>query len=453
MSPMSPAARDAAWFRRDVTERARVRVAGLTWFVPLALAVALPLFGGCKARSFNDGGVREFRRFETEGEEPAEGVVLPRVEKWNASRGGSAGSGGATLRYRTWWKKTPLKDSVRSRPGNDVYFRVLEFRFEGGAAERETLSALYAFGPQGNRQKTTATAATDPTGDARTAATVATSPGATTALPRPGSLDLVDVLPPAIQALSGHVFEPQSELVKVFGGVKTVSAANCWGTAYEVVRTTTAGIGSGEYVVFYTDRHQADATLRNEGFSREVMPALTLTRGQEPKDAPVAGDPRLPGDVMLIISDFKLGNGTVIQILEHAAVYIDNGIYFEKSNAGPQDPFRLARFEDVVGTYVEGRDRVRLEFRRFDKAPLPHPVKAFGDPAYVALDERYAGPLPAELSKVLRMNREFLLENGEPYNSWSAFFSVRLERDATTGRYALSKAAYDEGTFRFGKQP
>jgi hypothetical protein len=336
-----------------------------------------------------------------------------------------------------------------------VTFETLDISFEGvptDDAERKSFEALYRMHPKA---------------------------------PRPPAVgNLLDLLSPPMQALSGHTFLPQNQSLPELGDQNAVTAANCWGTAYEVIRLASGGdpppaaaapataapplppqaaghsVPSArpdlEFVVFYTDRFQAGRVLRHEAFSERVGTPREFRKGDVPNEVSHELFPRSPGDVLLVITDFPLEDGTTLKVLEHAAVYIDDNVYFEKANAGPNDPYRIATFADVVGTYVASRPATRLEYRRYGgpgKTALPHPVAAFGDPVLVSLEEKYANAIPEELAQTVRANQEFRGADGKRYQAWSAFFPIKIRWSAQKGRWELTEEAYDKSTFRFGKNP
>ena len=172
---------------------------------------------------------------------------------------------------------------------------------------------------------------------------------------------LGDFLMPFMQATLNHEFEAETQ------DDYTKIASNCWGTAYEVIRTSAK---SGEedrsksVVLFYTDTPQMQAVLQNDDKSKR------LGRGKSIDDlyeqANTTSTPMEFGDTVLILD--KAG------ALEHAITYLDRDVWFEKVGYGGGSPYRLTTTAAFFHKIEDGR---QVEWRRFPRGGLPHPSNSF----------------------------------------------------------------------------
>ncbi len=155
--------------------------------------------------------------------------------------------------------------------------------------------------------------------------------------------ELLDFLSPQIQALMNHYF-----LAENFSSFKETIVTNCWGTAYEIARGAQA-----DFSLFYVDSLKINELLSSDQYSEKVS---------EPKS----------GDVLLLRTSSKARN-----VLHHAAIYIDQNLYFEMPGSADYHPYRL-----VFGKNFQHPDYKSMaqEYRRFDLknfSPLPPPQKVF----------------------------------------------------------------------------
>ncbi len=172
---------------------------------------------------------------------------------------------------------------------------------------------------------------------------------------------LDDFLMPFMQATVNHEFE--SEIQNDY----TRIASNCWGTAYEVIRTakkTGAEDLSRSVVLFYADTPEMQAVLQDDrrstrlgmGDSIETLyqQALTTTTPME------------FGDIVLILD----GAGNLL----HVVTYVDRDVWFEKVGYGGGSPYRLTTTASFFHKLNDGRS---AEWRRFPRGGLPHPSTVF----------------------------------------------------------------------------
>lgn len=129
---------------------------------------------------------------------------------------------------------------------------------------------------------------------------------------RDRNYNLMDFMPPAIQAWNRHRFHEQ-DLTPASPPTKL--AANCWGTLYEILRLAKQDNPPAP-TLFVTDRHPMLQTLRQGSMKIQATPQ--------------------PGDIVLVYHQH--GNRTY---LDHVALAIDQQLYFEKAGAGNDVPYRL----------------------------------------------------------------------------------------------------------------
>ncbi len=265
--------------------------------------------------------------------------------------------------------------------------------------------------------------------------------------------ELIDFLPPTIQALVNHRFIIQTQIL---GELQRLSAlnpsptdrnsllvqTNCWNTALEVLRAETDRIA-----IAFGDSPAVLGAFRNPRYSERVR---FLDRRQNPVEvdrilSPAAIGERNrglePGDLLLIPSN----DG---QELKHAAIFIDDDFYFEKT--GTEDPFlyRLVPYSEIIRIYGvplgEGRfwfgNTGGFEFRRFSGERLPHPRFLFQE----SLNTHT--PLTPALSSLVTSSQDW--RGPEAIYRFSPMVDLRLVENRENGRMQLERSAYLEETFR-----
>lgn len=172
---------------------------------------------------------------------------------------------------------------------------------------------------------------------------------------------LIDFLPPIVQALEGHRFVPEShKLRSQVANVKGFPAdmqqqlyMNCWGLVYEVLRM--AQDSQAQPAIFMGQGSIMLDLLRNNS---EQLIAL-----QEPEDN-IPQSITKPGDMMLIMHRSSTGH----EYLDHVAIAIDDGIYFEKAGTGAEVPIRIIDEKTIRQIWQPGV--FSYELRR----PIPNTV-------------------------------------------------------------------------------
>ena len=234
-------------------------------------------------------------------------------------------------------------------------------------------------------------------------------------------LELRDFLRPSMQALLNTSFVHRERIERGLLGpsvlsrpaiidnfvlsptVKTLN--NCWTTVYEVLRND-----SSRFVSFFasdsavqkylgsgpneTAKDPANLSTPVSSFVKELswQEACVPTEKHFCPDGNLARERNkdlVPGDYLLIYGK----NG-----LEHAAIFLDQDVYFEKTGAkGDRYAYRLVPFSEISDAYKD--PNLRYRFRRMkETAQLPHPLEAF-DGRHNATEAAITDLLPEEYHK------------------------------------------------------
>lgn len=187
------------------------------------------------------------------------------------------------------------------------------------------------------------------------------------------SYQLLDFLPPLIQALNGHRFIPEArelnkkeknffKLAFQQSNLKKYLYMNCWGLVYEVLRG--AKNNQAQPVMFMGQSSILLSEIRDNSHS--------LGTWLEPNHLPILGSLTKPGDIILILHTSRTG----YEYLDHIAIMIDDGIYFEKAGVGENVPIRLIDEETLQKIWPIGVFRYELR-RLYYHALLPEPKAIF----------------------------------------------------------------------------
>lgn len=173
------------------------------------------------------------------------------------------------------------------------------------------------------------------------------------------SYTLLDFMPPLMQALNAHTFHaeeaplPHSLRSSVSSDkqvpTKASLIANCWGTLYELVRTSRSV--SALPFTFMTGPDQMADWLK-----QQTTPIM---------------DHAQSGDILLI--SHRLGHRTY---LDHVALMVDDQIFFEKAGTGNDTPYRLVNRKTLEQSWRP--EIFTFELRRLNSKPLHSPQKQFG---------------------------------------------------------------------------
>lgn len=202
---------------------------------------------------------------------------------------------------------------------------------------------------------------------------------------------LVDFLPPIIQALDSHRFIPESTKLSNHNLEKSLPAdipkqlyLNCWGVIYEVLRMAyepqtqpTIFMGQGSIVL--------DLLRKN---SEQLMTF------QEPEDN-IPPSMTQPGDIILIMHQSSSGQ----EYLDHIAIMIDDGIYFEKAGTGAEVPIRIIDEQTIRQIWQPGVFDYEVR-RPIPDASFPHAQKVFSlDAPLIQQEFAQLNQLPNKLAR------------------------------------------------------
>lgn len=193
---------------------------------------------------------------------------------------------------------------------------------------------------------------------------------------------LVDFLPLAMQATSSFRFIPQQQTVSLpsFGAKPAKSTpqqaeilTNCWGFAYDVLSASLSYQPALRFTL--PSPTNAWAVLTDPAAFETVQSGNVKDRAARNRDLQ-------PGDVLLVYHQNK---GEPIY-LDHAAIFVDNDLYFERAGTGDDVPFRLNTFEGLASSWMP----LVFEYRWIRVkagASLKAPAKAFALDSPVSLKE------------------------------------------------------------------
>jgi hypothetical protein len=279
--------------------------------------------------------------------------------------------------------------------------------------------------------------------------------------------ELVDFLPPKIQALVNRWLYTTTEMLPNmppdWRGLRqsdetAVSIGmNCWHTAYEVIRDLgkpwkemTGRLGGfglpearnlvGDGTTLNPEKFSLDRSLWENSVipddvgARDESTLLAIGKRAQRNANRAVGD-------MLEVDTRFAPNAPA-----HVALWIDDDLYFEKTNYGSDDPIRLAFYEDVVQPYFFQDDAAKpmtLTFVRWpsDKSLFPVQESFAGkDPYAKSRGGTTLSALPPDIANSVI----FTLDAGSSGfpQLWAAYrvLTFPLVQNPTTGRVEMEGA-------------
>ena len=223
------------------------------------------------------------------------------------------------------------------------------------------------------------------------------------------SYQLIDFVPPLIQAFNGHRFIPETTTIKnkslPWENNRKQLYMNCWGVVYEVLR---AAINPQTKPTIF----MGQGSLMLEKLRQNSYQVLTF---HEPEDT----IPKLmiqPGDTILIMHVSSTGH----EYLDHIVVALDDGIYFEKAGTGENVPIRIIDEKTLRQIWQPGV--FTYEIRRLKQnAILPHPQKIFSLNAPVIKNEF---PLLNKMPSSIGKNTSIMWQEEEKNIVTSSWFHL-----------------------------
>lgn len=170
-----------------------------------------------------------------------------------------------------------------------------------------------------------------------------------------------DFLHPKIQAYSGRwlhtttlsakgipdswrTFIPGEPLVETVG-----NDMNCWTTAYDVIRDWWTPVAKMKGIIGFYDGRYVTESLKNSKYFDKV---LDLSANEAWGNTAAWNKGRQVGDLLFI------ENPNLPESPGHLALWLDNDLYFEKTNGGDTEPIRLTHISDILGLYPKHTERV-----------------------------------------------------------------------------------------------
>jgi hypothetical protein len=231
---------------------------------------------------------------------------------------------------------------------------------------------------------------------------------------------LEDFLPPKVQAYTNRWLFPQEEVkdelpweVGDFRSSRFMSkqspassvGMNCWTTLLDIYRDISLPVSKQIANFFYVNADEAQ---------KEFEKNASLVQGRKMQEFPISlkdksaterNQGRTFGDLLYIKTVFQPFGPA------HVAMWIDEDLYFEKTNFSEDDPIRLAFFEQVVGPYLsqdvaDDPDR-RLKFRFYPQSLSNDPTKR---DAAIPQPQKFAGDYPFDPVPGTQTSREQVLQ-------------------------------------------
>ena len=269
------------------------------------------------------------------------------------------------------------------------------------------------------------------------------------------SYQLIDFLPPLVQALNSHRFVPEVTKLKLtkkqnshsldnakqteekFLDLKPSLYLNCWGLTYEIWRA--AKQANSKPTLF-----MAQSSLMLEQIQRNSVKVLSLEKSDQ---LPIPGVITQPGDLILIWHRSKSGN----IYLDHTAIAVADGVYFEKAGTGENVPIRL--IDQATMLKIWSPEVFNYEIRRLkNTGSLPQPRQVFSlDSPEIKSKFAELKNISSEISKDISIAWDLELENlglkdleldSLQAISWFHLIDLQSFTFDETGRAKLNKQVY-----------
>ncbi|MBF0409125.1 MAG: hypothetical protein HQM10_17385 [Candidatus Riflebacteria bacterium] len=180
--------------------------------------------------------------------------------------------------------------------------------------------------------------------------------------------ELSDFQPPLVQALIGFRFPPiieegyksLKEQAEEFNLDSTIcTQSNCYSTVWELVRAKRfkSPKDKGTFCLFWEGEYAFNEKICQAEYGKVITP-----------------DSLQPGDAVMFFDRIN----EEYRSLMHAAVFVDKGLYFEKTDSYDEYAWRFVYYSDMYNKLQKLTEsgKLEVEFRRFN-GTFPHPTKAF----------------------------------------------------------------------------
>ena len=208
---------------------------------------------------------------------------------------------------------------------------------------------------------------------------------------------------------------------------------NCWTTAFEMLREWGKPWASTQGKIAYFGPRDAEGIFTKNSSAISLQQPLPRAAWSTTKIAERNAG-RLPGDLLHIRTRSSIFGPA------HAAIWIDDDLYFEKTNSASDDPIRLAFYSDVVSPYLKQDDEKQpttMEFIRFKPNSLPsQEVLAGIDP----WGRQGLSALPDDVKKSTIFTLDQSMGGNLKEFSANRILTFPIVRDPKTGRATLQGA-------------
>lgn len=260
--------------------------------------------------------------------------------------------------------------------------------------------------------------------------------------------DLVDFLPPKIQALVNRwlitSWTPDANIPEEMMdprdvGFEPVPVANidmnCWAASYEVLRDFKLPFAKQKAQIGMFLNARASHFFSNSNAFFQNLGTLKSNQ-LSPKKSTLEqrNQNRKLMDVLSLIYENQLGPA-------HTALWIDEDLYFEKTNSGSEDPFRLNTYEGVVTPFLpeeEGMMGEIIKFSRLKTETLPD-LEEFADQN--PFDEEAPKKIPSQIAKKYIYDQTAIAGGGEGRILITRINNFKMVQDPTTKRATIPDAA------------
>ena len=248
---------------------------------------------------------------------------------------------------------------------------------------------------------------------------------------------LEDFLHPKIQAYNGRwlhtsvmstagipdswrTFLPDKPLVNA-----VINDMNCWTTAYDVIRDWHTPFNQMQGIIGFYDGALVTKSLKNTQFFEKIV----VLEAEEAWSMPQKwNENRQVGDILYI------ENPTVRGTPGHMAIWLDNDLYFEKTNGGNTEPIRLSHVSNILGQYTKQVERVSF-FRPKSNVKIPSALDFQRE-----IELKAAEPLPPAWKGNLISYANYGMGGGVTSISLSKLISFKMTAEPETGRATFQGA-------------
>lgn len=189
--------------------------------------------------------------------------------------------------------------------------------------------------------------------------------------------ELIDFLPAKMQAFVNRwmpiVKEVEPRIPGEYGAsidrtlpVNVITGGfNCWVTVYEIMRDLTIPLDQKKAKIYFFPIFDYEReVLFNKSIHESSVVLSPEARKPSEANFKLRNEGRKFGDIMGI----NVSTGSS-QTLAHTAIWIDDDLYFEKTNIGFDTPIRLVKWDDLVEIYNDLLEQQTPDFDKNNTTP------------------------------------------------------------------------------------